>query len=80
MKRKQLQIILAATLTTLVSVAFAQGRHDEKPHGLMSPGASKQTERKSPPMTGGRHDEKPHGMTKKSKPARSGTADKKPKH
>jgi hypothetical protein len=44
--------------------AFAQGRHDEKPHGRMKnpPAASTDTDRVY--AGGGRHDEKPHGMKK----------------
>lgn len=52
-------------LSVMTAGAVAQGRHDEKPHGMMKPSASQDKERKTPPMTGGRHDERPHGMTKK---------------
>ena len=47
----------------LASAAFAQGRHDEKPHGSAKPSAGS-TEGKYEPMPGGRHDEKPHGPRK----------------
>ena len=57
--------ILAAALIS--SAAIAQGRHDEKPHGMMkSPPAA--TEQSGGSGTGGRHDEggTSHG---KKKPA-----------
>lgn len=64
-------IALTAVLVGLGvgSVALAQGRHDEKPHNVVTPDATKQD--KAPAVAssgvGGRHDEKPHGM-KKAKP------------
>jgi hypothetical protein len=44
--------------------AFAQGRHDEKPHGMPAkpPAAATDTDRVY--AGSGRHDEKPHGMRK----------------
>ena len=48
----------------LSGTAFAQGRHDEKPHGMMKnpPAAATDTDRVY--AGSGRHDEKPHGMKK----------------
>ena len=62
MKSKYLPA-LAMILGLAVSTAgFAQGRHDEKPHGTAKPSTQSVDERVS---TGsGRHDEKPHGMRK----------------
>ena len=56
-----LTMILGIALSTSV---LAQGRHDEKPHGMMKnpPAEAKDAERKS--VGSGRHDEKPHGMKK----------------
>ena len=42
--------------------AFAQGRHDEKPHGVAKPSSESVDSRV--PAGSGRHDEKPHGMKK----------------
>ena len=62
-----LTMILGIALSTSV---FAQGRHDEKPHGMKKPVAeSKDVERV--PGGAGRHDEKPHGMKKPAKKADS---------
>ncbi len=58
--------VMAMLCAMLASPVFAQGRHDEKPHGTMKPEAGEQSERKSTPAAG-RHDEKPHGMAKKPK-------------
>jgi len=51
-----------------ISLAAAQGRHDEKPHGSTKPSASA-TEGNYEPMPGGRHDEKPHGPRKPAQKA-----------
>jgi hypothetical protein len=59
-----------AALTMILGIAlsasvFAQGRHDEKPHGMAkNPPAAESGESAKGPAIGGRHDEKPHGMTK----------------
>ena len=63
MKRTSIAAFALVLGTALAATAFAQGRHDEKPHGSSKPSAES-TERKSPPMTGGRHDERPHGWRK----------------
>ena len=55
-----LTIILGIALSTSV---FAQGRHDEKPHGMGKP-AVENPDVKKVPAGSGRHDEKPHGMKK----------------
>lgn len=72
--------LLAAALCIGVSVtSFAQGRHDEKPHGSAKPQASDDSVRKSPPMSGGRHDERPHGPMKKPKSGKEQKSEKAPK-
>ena len=48
-----LTMILGIALSTL---AFAQGRHDEKPHGMSKPAATQEVNETGTP-TGGRHDE-----------------------
>lgn len=63
MKRASIAVVTLALSTALAATAFAQGRHDEKPHGSTKPSAES-TERKSQPMAGGRHDERPHGARK----------------
>ena len=48
-----LTMILGIALSTSV---FAQGRHDEKPHGMSKPAATEEIKETGTP-TGGRHDE-----------------------
>ncbi len=48
---------------TAASGTYAQGRHDEKPHGMQKPPAQT-TEQVSPGGPMGRHDERPHGPRK----------------
>ena len=64
MKSKTLAAFTLILGTALSASAFAQGRHDEKPHGMAKnpPAQAADTERKS--VGSGRHDEKPHGITK----------------
>ena len=63
MKRASIAALILVLGTALATTAFAQGRHDEKPHGSTKPSAES-TEGKQQPMTGGRHDERPHGAKK----------------
>lgn len=58
---------LLVAFATLSTTGFAQGRHDDKPHGMMK-APSSATEESRAPGTGGRHDEggATHG---KKKPA-----------
>ena len=60
-------IALLAALAAFSTTAVAQGRHDEKPHGMKKPLATASEESRGS-GTGGRHDEGPttHG---KKKPA-----------
>lgn len=64
-----LTAVVAAMSLAMAASAMAQGRHDEKPHGMAKQQASQDNERKSRPMTGGRHDERPHGMVTPEKRA-----------
>ena len=76
MKRAFIAAIAIAAGTALATATFAQGRHDEKPHGSTKPSAQS-TEGKYEPMSGGRHDEKPHGprkLAKKAEPAKADAA------
>ncbi len=61
MKRHLLAAIVTSFGIALAAAAFAQGRHDEKPHGSNKPSVDS-SESYSPRMTGGRHDERPHGV------------------
>jgi hypothetical protein len=62
MKSKSLAALTMILGIALSTSAFAQGRHDEKPHGMGKASTESVDERVS--TGGGRHDEKPHGMKK----------------
>lgn len=65
MRRNKMQTLFFVLTIALATTAFAQGRHDEKPHGQQKPTqAPKEGGPGNPAMTGGRHDERPHGMQK----------------
>ena len=68
-----LTIILGIALSTS---AFAQGRHDEKPHGMGKPAAAQES-KVTRIATGGRHDEgvTTHGARKTAAPKDSAKAD-----
>ena len=53
-----LTLILGAAMATS---AFAQGRHDERPHGVTKPAAESKDKARTYAASG-RHDEKPHGL------------------
>ena len=74
MKRAYIAAVIVAFGTALAATAFAQGRHDEKPHGSTKPSAES-SEGKYEPMPGGRHDERPHGQRKPAKQAEPKKAD-----
>jgi hypothetical protein len=63
MKSKSLAALTMILGIALSTSAFAQGRHDEKPHGQGKP-AAESPDVKKVPAASGRHDEKPHGMKK----------------
>lgn len=65
MRHHKIQTLLFVLTVALTTTAFAQGRHDEKPHGQQKPAqATKEGVTGNPAMSGGRHDERPHGMQK----------------
>lgn len=72
MKRTVIATAILVFGTTLATAAYAQGRHDEKPHGSTKPSTSVTT---GVPATGGRHDEGPHGPRKVSTKTSAAAAD-----
>jgi hypothetical protein len=72
MKRNLAAVVVLFSTLGLAGAAFAQGRHDEKPHGYdkakAEAAATDTTKTGTQSGAGGRHDEKPHGV-KKPKPA-----------
>ncbi len=63
MKSKTLAAFTMIIGIALSTSAYAQGRHDEKPHGQGKPAATAKDKAGNPPLPG-RHDERPHGTTK----------------
>ena len=63
MKRALITTVVFACGTVLATAAFAQGRHDEKPHGSTKPSAEV-VQYEPVSVSGGRHDERPHGPRK----------------
>lgn len=63
MKTKSLAALTMILGIALSTSAFAQGRHDEKPHGSGKPMAVANEQAGNPPLPG-RHDERPHGTKK----------------
>ncbi len=63
MKRIGIAAIAFVAGTALGTAAYAQGRHDDRPHGMPKdmPMAKDCT---GAPAPAGRHDEKPHGEKK----------------
>ncbi len=63
MKRTLLTTAIFTFAAAFAIASFAQGRHDEKPHGSTKPSA--EVVQYAPvPVSGGRHDERPHGPRK----------------
>ena len=63
MKKAFIQALAVALGLALGSTAFAQARHDEKPHGIPAkPSAAPDTP--AADRTPGRHDDRPHGKPK----------------
>ena len=73
-----IRIILAAAVLALAAAtpAQAQGRHDEKPHGVMKPTPDSEKETRQA-GTGGRHDEGPTSHGKKRAAGKKATNSKK---
>ncbi len=63
MKLVPTRIAAFALGITAAAGTYAQGRHDEKPHGMQKP-AAQSGEQVSPGGPMGRHDERPHGPRK----------------
>ena len=57
MKAKSLPALAIILGIALSTSAFAQGRHDEKPHGMSKPATEAQESKDARTATGGRHDE-----------------------
>ena len=57
MKRTILPLYAIALWIAISGTSFAQGRHDERPHGSAKPSAEAVTRA---PVTTGRHDEGPY--------------------
>ena len=76
MKTKSLAALTVILGTALSTSAFAQGRHDEKPHGVGKPAAIQES-KVTRTATGGRHDEgvTTHGARKTTAPKDSAKAD-----
>jgi hypothetical protein len=55
MKSKTLAALTMILGIALSTSAFAQGRHDEKPHGMSKPAATQES-KETRTATGGRHD------------------------
>jgi len=72
MKHTAIATVVFLVSAGLGTASFAQGRHDDKPHGMPKdmPMATKD---QAAPAPAGRHDEKPHGP---KKPAAKKSADK----
>lgn len=68
MKTKVLTALILVLGIALSGSAFAQGRHDEKPHGMTKPAAEAKDNDRAVPRAG-RHDERPHGMKAPAKKA-----------
>ena len=72
MKRTAIAAIVLGISAAVGTTAYAQGRHDDKPHG-MPKHMPMATEGKEAPAPAGRHDERPHSQ---KKPAAKKSADK----
>ena len=68
MKKHGFVLAALALVLTAGGSAYAQGRHDEKPHGMKKEAAAA-TEKGKRQATGGRHDEGPtsHGQRRSAK-------------
>ena len=76
MQRHNIKAAVFVVALTLSTGAYAQGRHDEKPHGSAKPAA--ESTDKAAPATGGRHDSgsTTHAPAKKVKEAETGSSTK----
>ncbi len=76
MKTGAIAAIVFAVSTAIGTAAYAQGRHDDKPHG-MHKDMPMSMDGKGAPGPAGRNDERPHGQEKAAKkPADKAPTDK----
>lgn len=66
MKRTAIATLVFALGSVFATASYAQGRHDEKPHGMPKPAAQESENTSAGAGMTGRHDEKPHGTKKKA--------------
>ena len=64
MKRAAMSGVAFIFAVFVAPSAWAQGRHDEKPHGAPAKAQSRGVQYAPVPVSGGRHDERPHGPRK----------------
>ena len=76
MKHTAIATVVFAVSAAVGTAVYAQGRHDDKPHGMMKSAPAAGEDRGAPPVAG-RHDERPHGPKKAAakKPADKPAAD-----
>lgn len=72
MKRTAIAVLVLGVSAAVGTAVYAQGRHDDKPHGMLKSAPAASEDRGAPGMMG-RHDERPHGQ---KKPAAKMPADK----
>jgi len=63
MKHAVVTMVVLIFSASVGSASFAQGRHDDKPHG-MPKNMPMATESQGAPASAGRHDERPYGQKK----------------
>ena len=63
MKHTAIATVVFAVSAAVGTAVYAQGRHDDKPHGTMKSTPAASEDRGAPPVAG-RHDERPHGLKK----------------
>jgi hypothetical protein len=66
MKHTAIAAMVFGISVALGTSAYAQGRHDDKPHG-MPKDMPMATKSEGAPGPAGRHDERPHGQKKPAK-------------
>lgn len=64
MKRSIRNAVVFALGLGVGMAAYAQGRHDDKPHEPTKKSAAKKNAKAQQPSAGGRHDDKAHGAPK----------------
>ena len=64
MKKLMTYTFAIAICAVLATGAYAQARHDEKPHGSAKPAPSATADAPATERAPGRHDDRPHGKPK----------------